>query len=352
MRKLSQDIRRKVFRMWFEGYAYRDISNKSGLGLGTISRIIEEYRKKSPDIDELRRLNQQLKKTDLSFYDAIRGAACLEKLNQLGVSLNELETYNAMIKKIVERQTVKSETFVDSAMRLIRLESKTGRTYIEIVKEFATKKRGAEALTKRIKYFERRIVNLDRELKKLNEQITRAKADSASVSIALRQLIETQERLRRLGLERIGKMAEFVENFELLGYNTKAVQELADLKKELLKIQVNPRDLRSFIRNKRWMDNQVRKLETQVRKLNEQKNVLSRQNESLQIASDIIEKKTTQIACTFCGGALIIPLTSRQEIEHAIEKSLICLIKCFQCGRMNRIRPRDVLASIGWALLK
>lgn len=359
LRKLSLEVRRRVFKMWLEGYTYRAISNRLDLGLGTISRIIDEYRSRTPDLDELRALNLQLKKLGSCLYDAFRGAACLEEMNQLGVSLNEAEAYSKTIKKISESRRVKPETFVDGAMKLMRLEDETRKTYMEIIKEFSNKQRGIEALAKKTNSLRMEIKSLNRELKSLEQQRIKLKADYASTDAALRQLTNTQNRLKRLGLKKIGRLAEFVENFEVLRYDAREVKELANLKEALLEIRVNAADLKCFIGNKRRMDSRMKKLRTQlklleaqVKRLEKQKNSLSNQNESMQIASSIIEKRTTLIACSYCGRILMFPLPSRWQLDDAIKKNLIYPIRCFICGCINQIEPQDMLASIGWAILE
>ena len=345
--------------MWLEGYNYRTVSNKLGLGLGTISRIIDEYRKRTPDINELRTLNLQLKKSGSCLHDALRGAACLEETNQLGVSLNEAEAFNTMIKKISESRRVKPETFIDGAMKLMRLESETGKTYTELVKNFSDRQRGVQALEKKTNSLQAEVKSLDRELKSLKQQRIKAKADYASASAALRQLTNTQDRLKRLGVEKIERLAEFVENFEVLGYETGEVKELADLKEALLQIQVKAVDLKRFIGNKRQISNQIKKLRTQlklleaqVKRLKRRRNSLSSQNESIQIARDIVKNKKTIIACSYCSGVLMVSLPSRRELDSAIKNNLIYPIRCYQCGYMNQINPRDILASIGWTIVE
>lgn len=359
MRKLSHDVRLRIFKMWLEGCTYRAISSKHGLGLGTISRIIEENRRKTPDIDELRAFNLQLKRSGSCLHDALRGAACLKELNQLGLSLNETEAYTKMIKKISGSRSVKPETFVDKAITLVRLEDETGKTYMEIVKEFSEKQWKIVALEKKIHSLRMKINSLNSELKELEQQHIKAKSDYASAVAASKQIINTQNRLKRLGLKKIGKLAEFVENFEVLRYDVREVKELADLKETLLEIQVNPADLKRFIGNKKRMDSQTKKLRTrlkrlevQTKRLERQRNSLSSQNESIQVVSTIIETKTTLIACSYCGRVLIVPLPSRWELDDATKRNLIYQIRCFICGCINQIRPQDILASVGWAILR
>ena len=102
MRKISREVENKIFKLWLEGYTYREIIPKcGGCSLATISKVINIVRKRAPDIDELRHLNVALKKGDRSVYDAVRGGILLDKVNQLGVGLDDLEDYVKTAKRII-----------------------------------------------------------------------------------------------------------------------------------------------------------------------------------------------------------------------------------------------------------
>ena len=74
-------------------------------------------------------MNVALKKSDRSVYDAVRGGNLLDKVNQLGVGLDDLEEYIKTAERISSEKEVEAERFVDSTIRLIRLEAETGKAY-------------------------------------------------------------------------------------------------------------------------------------------------------------------------------------------------------------------------------
>jgi len=85
VRQIPIEVRRRVVELWMDGNSYRQVSAKTGVSLGTISIIINEERRKVPDIEGLRELKLALKQADANLTDALRGASFLEKLNDLDI---------------------------------------------------------------------------------------------------------------------------------------------------------------------------------------------------------------------------------------------------------------------------
>jgi len=175
LRKISREVENKIFRLWLGGYTYREISLKcGGVSLATISKVIELARKRAPDIDELRDLNVALKKGDRSVYDAVRGGILLDKVNQLGVGLEDLEDYVKTAERISSGKEVEAERFVESAVGLIRLEAETGKAYGDVIKDFEeklseTKKLEAKMVRLEAEYKEKRSTR-EGEIEKLNRE--------------------------------------------------------------------------------------------------------------------------------------------------------------------------------------
>jgi len=87
MKEMPEDKRKEDLRLWLSGHTYRQVYEDLGISLGAVSKIVEEARTSTPDLEELRRLNTILKKSGLSAQDAIRGSALLDRY---GVSLDAL----------------------------------------------------------------------------------------------------------------------------------------------------------------------------------------------------------------------------------------------------------------------
>lgn len=135
-RKIPGATKERAFRLWLQGFSYRKIVDETGMSLGAINQLVEDARKRIPNLDELRELNVVLKNDGSSIYDAIRGGKLLEEMNELNVDLDELEGYNILAGRISSEKNVEAKNFVCSSMRFIGLEKQTGKTYEELVKDF------------------------------------------------------------------------------------------------------------------------------------------------------------------------------------------------------------------------
>ena len=108
--------------------------------MATVNRVIDDARKRTPDLDELRGLNFMLRKGDSSVVDAIRGARLLDGANEFGVSLDRLESFIKLSERISSERGVEAERFIEKSVKLMGLEAKTGKSYEEVVKDFEEKR--------------------------------------------------------------------------------------------------------------------------------------------------------------------------------------------------------------------
>jgi len=139
MRKIPRAAKDKAFKLWLGGCSYREIRDRTGMSLGAINQLVVDVRRETPDVDRLRELNVILRKGGSNVYDAMRGGRLLDKVGQLGVSLDELESYVKLTERVSQEKEVEAEGFVESAMKLMKLEGETGKTYGEITKDFEGK---------------------------------------------------------------------------------------------------------------------------------------------------------------------------------------------------------------------
>ncbi len=88
--ELSVEVCRRIVELWLDGNNLREIQAKTGVSLGAISSLVNQEKRRIPDIEELRKLNRVLKKADGNMQDALRGAVFLEKLNPLNIQTNSI----------------------------------------------------------------------------------------------------------------------------------------------------------------------------------------------------------------------------------------------------------------------
>lgn len=140
MRRIPDDLRTAILRRWIAGDTYRKIRREFGVSLATTSQIKEDAKKKIPELEDLRKLNILLKKSDINFYDTFRGANLLNKLNGCGVSLNELDKFIKLIETLFSGKNSRKEDTMEAAIKLMDLEEKTGKSYLELIKDFEKKR--------------------------------------------------------------------------------------------------------------------------------------------------------------------------------------------------------------------
>lgn len=154
-------------------------SQRTQMSLGAINQLVADIRGKAPDVDRLRELNLVLRRSDSTVFDAMRGGMLLSELNRLGVSLDQVDSYVKLTEKISSERGVETEKFVESAMKLTKLEGETGKTYGEIVKGFEGKLSEVARLEGKLEALRGEIQKLTDARVQLERELTRAKEDLA-----------------------------------------------------------------------------------------------------------------------------------------------------------------------------
>jgi hypothetical protein len=108
-RRIPRTARDEAFRLWLQGESYRSICAETGMSMGALCNHINELRKRTPELDELKELNVILKKGGLTVYDAIRGSRLLDRVGQLGMSLDRLESFIKLAENISSEKGVEAE---------------------------------------------------------------------------------------------------------------------------------------------------------------------------------------------------------------------------------------------------
>ncbi len=77
--KIPRPVRLEVIRKWLQGQRRDQIANEIGIGAGTVSGIVKEYRKDDPEFDLLREVALNLKNRGMS----IESFAALIRLREV-----------------------------------------------------------------------------------------------------------------------------------------------------------------------------------------------------------------------------------------------------------------------------
>jgi len=353
-REIHKAVKDQALRLWLNGESYRRICAETGMSLGALSAYINELRKESPDLDQLRELSAILNKNNLSIFDAVRGSKLLEKLNQLGVSLEDLDSYVKLAQRISHEKGVGAEGFVESAMKLIDLEGLTGKTYEELVEDLEERKRQVEELEARAKGVQLEIQKLTERKAQLEGEISEAERKLSQISQELNRAVSAQERLRKLGVERVASLAEFIGDCEALGFNAQEVQNLAAWRKSLAEMGIDPDRLGDFIKRRGSLERQLNNLarekssrEREVKQLREeymrlwsQVNALRGDISRLSSLSYALRWGKITLPCKFCRmQGVSIDMSS---VESAIMSGLLCSGACIFCRQWSTYSAWEV----------
>lgn len=344
-RKFKEQDRSKIVQLWLQNMNYRQIVQQTKASLGTISAEIEKARKAEPDIDSLRELNAALKKSGIALVDAIRACPILSQLDDLGVGINELSQYVELSKKLVAAQGVGAAELVESALKLSKLEKETGKPYHEVVREFEDKQARVKELDLKVKELDSERVKIQGELSQTNKKLSKTLKE-------LKHAVDTKERLQRLGLEKTATLAEFIEDYELLGFDAEEVQKLTEWRKSLAKIGIDPERLESFIRERGPLEKQLRLLNEELSQGKARLKILAameRENRDIQRIRNLMNMKKA-FTCGHCGSQIFHELR-RFEVSQCLATDQPIILNCQMCGTPNTYNPYEVLTRLGCEVL-
>jgi DNA repair exonuclease SbcCD ATPase subunit len=347
---LKPEAKARALRLWLSGLTYRVINEKTGVSLGAMNDLVNEARKKAPDIDDLRQLNVTLQKSDIPLVDAIRACSVISQLDELGVGINELSEYVESSKKLAATHGVGATELVESALKLSKLEKETGKPYHEVVGEFEDKQA-------RVKELDLNVKGLDSERVKIQGELSQAKGKFSKTLEELKHVIGTKERLQRLKLDKINALAEFIEDYEMLGFNAQEVQRLAEWRGSLKAIGIDPDGLESFIKRKGTFEKQLQEVEAELTKGKARLKILSRLEGDLQRRVDDIQRidrllrsRVSSFACSRCGWVTLREVR-RFEVQMALNSAQPLTTVCQHCLAPNQYDPRTLLLNLGLEIL-
>jgi len=347
---LKPEVKARALRLWLNGLTYRAINEKTGVSLGAMNELVNEARKKAADIDDLRQLNIAVQKSGASVLDVARGARLLDRINQLDVSLERLEGFVNIVNKISSEHNVVAHKFIGSAMKFTELETKTRKSYQEVVREFDDKQSRVHMLDSKVK-------ELDSQRVKIQGGLSQAKEKLSKTLEELKQAISTKEGLQRLGLEKTATLAEFIKDYQLLGFNAQGVQRLAEWRKSLAEAGIDPDRLDTFIRERGTLEKQLQEVEAELTQGKARLRILSRLERDLrrrvgdiQRIARVLQSRTSSFVCPRCGGVTLREVR-RSEVQICLSWGQPLTTVCQRCLTPNSYDPRTLLLNLGLEVL-
>jgi predicted transcriptional regulator len=358
MREIPVKKRMEVLRLFFEGLSYEEIGGRVGVSKGSVVSIVTEFKdgrypkfESTLDIvDELRDLAVKTKKSGVGVLQANLGLRFYERLKRLGVEPQALSDFVKLCNRISPPE-FSIDRFVDVAIRLMKLEVSTGKSYEEALKEL-------EEANAKLSHITTKVRELEAAKASIEKQIDDLEAKESRIRNELGGLTKGKQSLEKLGVDKVAELAGLVDDYEALGYGSVEVRELANVRKELAGIGIKPSELGKHFKDRKVLEQQAAKLSVQAKSLDGTVRTLKRditnlttRNRGLQVAAEILKSRITRIACSYCGTTVTVPIPDTWALDDSIRKGLVYPAKCYYCGYKNRIDPTEILASIGWSLL-
>lgn len=251
VRPIPPDLRRRVVELWLEGNTYRSISNRAGVSAGAISSIIDEERRRIPDVEELRSLKISLTGAKVALIDAVRTVNLLKRLDELNVPVETLPALTGLLHRYGDN----AEQVLESAVRLTQIEASQGKTYEKILSEATEKTVQLQKATMHLQ-----------DLKK-NEEAAK------SSLVELERLKGLDQKMRQYGVSysRLDEIIEDGKRLGELGFTSKTAEILAS---GLEKTGMNPSEaaitLSNLLSRYRGLEDAVARLTAENHRLQQE----------------------------------------------------------------------------------
>jgi hypothetical protein len=93
--QITNDMKDEVIRLYLQGLSRNDIARTCGVGEGTVSNIIDEWKRSLdiPDVQSLRDLAINLKRCGIDAAQCAQGLRIYNTIKKLGVNQNQVESF-------------------------------------------------------------------------------------------------------------------------------------------------------------------------------------------------------------------------------------------------------------------
>jgi myosin heavy subunit len=200
VRPLSSETRETILRLWLDGYNYRAIRAQLVEGeLGSISSVINEARRRSPGLDELREFKKAVGGAGTTVMDAARGARFMARLDESHLTMDFDSTLRTV--NFVDRYGESADDALEAGLKMQQLESKSGKTSGQLLRDY-------EKLQGLVKQEGSKLESTQQEVGELREALgeleplrdLKSKLEARGISTSrLDGFITFYDRLRELG---------------------------------------------------------------------------------------------------------------------------------------------------------
>jgi len=255
--QISNDIKRTVIRLYLQGKSRNDIARSCGLGEGTVSNIVEEWKHRLgyPYAESLRELAINLKRLGIDAAECAEGFRIWMSIKRLGVNENQFESFIREVNEYCQRYGLTAGNAASNLLALIKLLKDI--PFAKIPEYIEKKKNEKIILEEDIRILKDEKETLESERSTAKDLRDAALENEKTTVAELREYRNFKTELRRYGLlsssilDDTRKIVQVIYGLKQRGYDVdKVLSEYSDLEFKQVK-----RDIFS---------NQVRTLEDKI----------------------------------------------------------------------------------------
>ena len=121
--QITDDMKDEVIRLYLQGLSRNDIAITCGLSQGTVSNIIDEWKRHLgiPDVQSLRHLVVNLNKYRIGAVQCAQGSRIINIMKKLGINPNQFESFMDEVYVYYERIGLVPQDIASNLQALINL---------------------------------------------------------------------------------------------------------------------------------------------------------------------------------------------------------------------------------------
>jgi len=215
---ISRQVEESIIQKYIDGHSRDEIARETGASTGSVSNTVNEWKRRieAPDIEELRRIAVNMRKSGITIKQSIKGFRFLQLLKGLGITIenddtdSDLDSLGFFVNEIYKKcneygitPTAVTTWMIDlmyfstenygylykkdkNRIKMLSEENQTGRkeslTLVSVISDFIEqKKRELEDLVKKRKEIAEEIDQYKLQKRGLEEQIRTLEQESRSI---------------------------------------------------------------------------------------------------------------------------------------------------------------------------
>jgi DNA repair exonuclease SbcCD ATPase subunit len=254
-REITLDRKLEVVKLYFEGFSYDDIAEKTGVAKGSVAAVVEalrvgefpQFEQVTDLVNELRELTVGLRKAGITIIEATPLFILLKKIIGLGVEPAYLESWIRMCRAVPEEEFSRSQ-IIQAASKLSKLE-KEGLSYEQTLESLRTSSAELERLRVELAELRDEETKLHGRREELTQANHRLEAESVRLQGRLNAMAvkekEQEDRLQELG-EQVKQCQE--EMAQLETEKSKLKEETSQLQERMMTLEKQVADKTETLR--------------------------------------------------------------------------------------------------------